>query len=715
MQRFWIIIFGVAPYLLHAQWSSIQNARNLPLDSEVTVRGRVTNDYELGKIRYMQDGTAGIAAFPGTGSVSGFESNVSLGDSIQVTGILDDYYGLLQINPITSYTVISNGVPPAPKLLSFSQISESYESQLVAFDCVVFAAGGGVFEGGATYTVRDLNGQPELVYLRSGHPLSGDIIPGASIRLVGVLSQFFDFQILPRNDSDFQNSTCFYFTEPLVQSNITTNGFTIQTTTNFPATAKILYGNTPALGNEIILTGTNQQHAHSFSNLQPGVVYWIQLEAVHNGTLIRSDIRPFVTQSLSSGQIKVFFNHSIDPAHANGYVPDGQTANQVLAETIARINGAQQTIDVAMYNNSRSDLVNALKDAHARGVRVRYVAALDATNSALSTPPPFPVIYGNELAIMHDKFLVIDADMADKAWVMGGSMNWTTQNIFTDFNNTLFIQDQSLARAYELEFEEMWGGEGGAPNPLNARFGAVKRDNTPHQFIVGEIPITLWFSPSDRTTSKIVESLYTTDDEVEFALFSFTKNDMSDALVDQHLSGREVHGIMENINDVGSEYNYLNNSGIECLSHPISGEFHHKYAVIDVNGAGPTVITGSHNWSFSAETINDENTLIIEDERIASLYHAEFQKRRQELTTTTHSPQHSLFSVQPNPCRERIQVTGVENELVAFSILNVLGLPVMRGFLQATQAIEVEQLPTGIYFIQIYTRDGLQRIPFQKI
>ncbi|MEZ4892315.1 MAG: phospholipase D-like domain-containing protein [Saprospiraceae bacterium] len=34
---------------------------------------------------------------------------------------------------------------------------------------------------------------------------------------------------------------------------------------------------------------------------------------------------------------------------------------------------------------------------------------------------------------MHDKILIIDADVPDKCWVMSGSMNWTGQNINNDF------------------------------------------------------------------------------------------------------------------------------------------------------------------------------------------------------------------------------------------------------------------------------------------
>ena len=85
-------------------------------------------------------------------------------------------------------------------------------------------------------------------------------------------------------------------------------------------------------------------------------------------------------------------------------------------------------------------------------------------------------------------------------------------------------------------------------------------------------------------------------------------------------------GAMENINDTGSEYETLLDAGIEIYSQGISGQLHHKYAIGDHSQAlsDPTVVTGSHNWSTTAETTNDENTLIIHDERVANLCYQEF-------------------------------------------------------------------------------------------
>ena len=53
----------------------------------------------------------------------------------------------------------------------------------------------------------------------------------------------------------------------------------------------------------------------------------------------------------------------------------------------------------------------------------------------------------------------------------------------TDYNNIIFIQDKSIAQAYTLEFNEMWGGF----------FVGNKENNTPHNFVVNGINIEIYF------------------------------------------------------------------------------------------------------------------------------------------------------------------------------------------------------------------------------
>ena len=54
---------------------------------------------------------------------------------------------------------------------------------------------------------------------------------------------------------------------------------------------------------------------------------------------------------------------------------------------------------------------------------------------------------------MHHKFAVID-----EAVVITGSFNWTTQAVKNNQENILFIENETLAKAYTEEYERLWKG-----------------------------------------------------------------------------------------------------------------------------------------------------------------------------------------------------------------------------------------------------------------
>ncbi|MEQ1745869.1 MAG: phospholipase D-like domain-containing protein [Saprospiraceae bacterium] len=505
------------------------------------------------------------------------------------------------------------------------------------------------------------------------------------------------------------------------QSEIKTDGFRITWKTSIPTSATVFYGAEPnTLSASKTVADNLNEHSVVLSGLSSGTVYWVRVMSVLGSDTVFSATKPFATQALSSGQIKVFFNQGYDLSAAGGLAPAGDSYEAVLQETLNRINAAQATLDVAMYNTNRSDLVNAVKAAHNRGVRVRYIAAKATSNTALATPPAFPVLYGNDSALMHNKFLVIDADLPDQAWVMSGSMNWTGTNMTDDCNNTVFVQDQSLARAYELEFDEMWGAHAAIPNPVASRFGSYKTDNTPHNFLIGGRQVSCYFSPTDQVTRRIEEAIRTADHQASFALFSFTKNELGSAMLAEHNEGTWVSGIIENINDSGTEYTWLRSNGVPVQAHPASPLLHHKYVVLDAGRpeSEPTVVTGSHNWSQNAESNNDENTLIFRDAEMAALFQAEFERRWAEISTATVALPGQVFEVFPNPVRDRLIVCADgQTGSATIEVRDAAGrlLFVLTGALPTLDIQWPAGIPAGQYLITITTQRGAGTVSIQAL
>ena len=200
---FILMALAFTSQLLPAQLVSVAQARALPIGSSVTVRGVVTSSGELGKIRYLQDGTAGIAAFPGQGSAKDLKFSLKPGDSIELSGQLSLYNNLLQISPITACLVLLRGQPlPPPRLIRLTEVGPAYESQLVRLESLRFADKKDTISSG-TFDVEDDQGLRSKIYLRKGSKLTGAPVPVQPVSLVAIVSRYRDFQLLPLNLQDF--------------------------------------------------------------------------------------------------------------------------------------------------------------------------------------------------------------------------------------------------------------------------------------------------------------------------------------------------------------------------------------------------------------------------------------------------------------------------------------------------------------------------------
>ena len=620
------------------QAQNIAAARTQTIGSTVTISGIITNGDELGPIRYIEDATAAIAAYDPTNLVGTLR-----GDSITITGELIDYNGLLEIQPVNNFSNHGTGYSINPQIITPLQIDENTESELVQIDNVFISNGGSNFTQG-THSFS-ANGENGILYLRNGHPLIGTLIPAAPITLIGIASQYAPsgiggYQLLPRDANDIIFSGGINMTSALTQSNLSNNGFDISWTTDNTGNSNIAYGLSSNLEIDTIINNSSTTtHNLSLPGLLPGTIYYAQAFSINGTDTAFSAVGVFATVSNSSGTVRAYFNNSVD--HSVAITQNAQNIGTTMNDTIkSYIDKAQHTLDIAIYNHSDALITNAINDAYNRGVAVRYLTCGSTTTLALGDLDTNIHVLEKQggSGIMHNKFVVIDADLNDSSWVITGATNWTSGQLFDDYNNLLLIQDQSIARTYELEFNEMWGSDSLQPNANNALFGPNKTDNTPHQFLVNGDAMEVYFSPSDNTTNKLIDAFQTANDELNFALLVFTQNDLGWALENLHNNSVTVQGIIEQVNTTGSEYQYLTDAGIDVRSHTgVQHIMHHKYAIIDqaLASSNPLVITGSHNWSAAAENSNDENTVFYYNQNIANQYYQEFIERYNELAPTS--------------------------------------------------------------------------------
>ena len=175
---------------------TIADARNQAIGQTVTITGVATNGPELGPIRYIQDGTAGLPAYGSN------LSSIQRGDSVTATGVLFEFSGLLELSPTTSYSILGQGTLPEPLLIPITSANESLEGQLVQIDNVTFVQSG-VFANGSS-TVQITDGSNTLdVRINGSTDIDGTAVPTGPVTIVALLGQFnANHQLIPRDLND---------------------------------------------------------------------------------------------------------------------------------------------------------------------------------------------------------------------------------------------------------------------------------------------------------------------------------------------------------------------------------------------------------------------------------------------------------------------------------------------------------------------------------
>jgi phosphatidylserine/phosphatidylglycerophosphate/cardiolipin synthase-like enzyme len=467
----------------------------------------------------------------------------------------------------------------------------------------------------------------------------------------------------------------------------------------------------------------------------------IVLNQLHPSQLIKLNYTSFegeiqtsvvANASISSGSIEVYFNHTVYTSLAQTQAAVN-LADALDEKLISYINQCQNDLDIAIYNSyspsATTGIAGAINAAFARGVSVRII--YDGSTSSVMIPLLNPLIpklaspSSSSYGLMHNKFVIFDGNSSDpnKPIVWTGSTNWTRAQIDgPDRNNAIAIQDQAMALAFKMEFNEMWGSSSTVPNALNSKFGPYKTDNTPHHFVVGNKVVDLYFSPSDGTNSKIIDSINSADSDIEVATMLITRSDIKNALLYKYNAGlTNINLMLDSQNPSGNQISAIQ-AGLpagQAVVFSLSGLMHHKFMVIDNFNANsdPLVLTGSHNWSNSAENKNDENVLVVHDANVANQYFQAFADLYQQaggnmqfLDVQTSPTNSGICSIFPNPTSENCTIKWNQNSsvLAHIRIFSTEGKAVFeqQSTTDTPTFVSTAGLEAGIYFVSVETNLG---------
>lgn len=347
---------------------------------------------------------------------------------------------------------------------------------------------------------------------------------------------------------------------------------------------------------------------------------------------------------------KIIYNSPVDKLK-----PSNNCNYPICKSLLKSIQEAKYTIDFAIYGLRGQDkILNALKDAQKRGVIIRAVIDKDAegnnyysdtykieqkiknvktdynsdksTYQKLKNRKIFPdskkckrptktkgplqcfegigyaskekiIFKGN---IMHNKFFIFDNKL-----VWSGSANISDTGTGGYNANAVFLlRNEKLVKFYTKEFNQMYIKE--IYHTEKSELGTKKISGKNNS------EIELYFSPSDKTTGKILDLIDNSRLSIDVTIFFLTHKKISLALKRARDRGVKVRVILDATAATNgySKHEYLRQNNIALKVENWGGKMHMKAAMFD----NKHIVLGSMNWTKAGEKYNDENTIIIKND-----------------------------------------------------------------------------------------------------
>ncbi len=170
--------------------------------------------------------------------------------------------------------------------------------------------------------------------------------------------------------------------------------------------------------------------------------------------------------------------------------------------------------------------------------------------------------------LMHNKFYVIDHRDTTSSrvdWVVTGSWNATDPGTYDDAQNMVEIQDRSLAEAYTMEFNQMWGSSGDSPNQAASRLDS-KNGHHAASLVLGGVPSRIVISALRiKRRRRSIAALNAATSSINICMLTFTRDDLAQALIAKKAANKKVHVVLDNNTDTGNEFSTLKNAGVDVL------------------------------------------------------------------------------------------------------------------------------------------------------
>jgi len=141
-------------------------------------------------------------------------------------------------------------------------------------------------------------------------------------------------------------------------------------------------------------------------------------------------------------------------------------------------------------------------------------------------------------------------------------------------------------------------------------------------FLISLAKTEVYFSLYDNPQKEIIKNINQAESFINIAMYIFTDREIALPLVKAQERGVKVRLYLDK-DQVDYKYNqsrFLVQKGIKTRISSNKYIMHNKFAIID----NRLLLTGSYNWTFSANNRNDENLMVIDDPEIIKIFQNQF-------------------------------------------------------------------------------------------
>lgn len=305
----------------------------------------------------------------------------------------------------------------------------------------------------------------------------------------------------------------------------------------------------------------------------------------------------------------------------------------IISYLNAALDSASSSIDIAIYGISDSTLSNAIIRARDRGVKVRMIINQAHLFNNKVDPSLQELIDARieirtlkgagKYGIMHNKVAIFDSRI-----LFCGSFNWTSKANNSNFENAVFSADKIYLDGYRKYFEWMWSyarpySQGPMPDYDASMLKFIPADQSPSISFNGQKIPSYAFSPNGGVRDVILKAINSSKKSIKIAIFSLYDEKIHEALKTARNRGVSVQITSDRVQ--GSQSDVIKGLYNEGFDLRWSGGFnggvmHDKFGVFDEK----LLISGSFNFSDSAELYNFENIFVTDKSSYVKDFSQEF-------------------------------------------------------------------------------------------